>query len=99
MLGQRSRLPGAGARRRAGERLERLDPADAAARGSWPGPTERLAPRTRLDVPWGQPKLRCAAARHANDGDMSQRPKERSAKEADRDAEGDRGRVDDPGRG
>ena len=62
MLGQRSRLPGAGARRRAGERLERLDPADAAAGGSWPGPTERLAPRTRLDVPWCQPTLRCAGS-------------------------------------
>ena len=40
MLGRLSRLPSAGARRRAGERLERLDPADAAAGGSWPGPTE-----------------------------------------------------------
>jgi hypothetical protein len=57
LLGQRSRLPGAGARRRAGERLERLDPADAAAGGSWPGPTESLAPRTHLEVLWCQPKL------------------------------------------
>jgi hypothetical protein len=40
MLGRRSCLPGAGARRRAWERLERLDPADAAAGGSAACPTE-----------------------------------------------------------
>jgi hypothetical protein len=57
MLGRRFRLPGAGARRRAGERLERLDPADAAAGGSRPGPTESFGTRTRMDVPWCQPKL------------------------------------------
>ena len=59
MLGRLSCLPGAGARRRAWELLERLDPADAAVRGSRPTPTESLAPSPGRVSMWlsRQPKI------------------------------------------
>jgi hypothetical protein len=85
MPGRLSRLPSAGARR-AEERLERLDPADAAAGGSRPTPTESFGTQDAFGRAWCQPKRSVCGQRNANDGDMSQRPKESSAKEADRDA-------------